>query len=871
MLGLGSMAAQLQGCHCRACFRPSKVKNFLARRRLTTTTATAKRATGTSAANPRRRKALASDVFTACYTAIMATAAVIDAGRKDERRRSLDRKIEQARQHLEKLVNQQGKGRDQGDSDKCLVPGPFKSQEQTTMEVLENITKVRPGLLLAWGERQVEKKEDMQRLRQEMFPRWTFTPSPPTGRVTLNTVTEALLAEEAEGRGALVPGREPCTEVQMERMTAMVNALVDSLLLVAYNISEAETPGTNFPPGNLNSAHTLIRLLRSDGYPRYTFPEHRPEDAIRARSQMDDLNKKIMVNFVPQLRVKLVAKMCYNLLVCEFPPSIQNYNTLIWGLTELGEHELAWVVVESFLHHSHLHPTPGTALCLLQHFRLKRDVVGFFEIIRRLTGQDPRGLGLGRKKQDDGWGARSLILRVGSADNVASTEGWYVQRMEITQAMVDTITEGLLDFGQTLRAAKVLISALYQGWVINEDLFSRLLHDCIELLDPVAASTIVEGLLTNIDKATTLIDQVNIAVVRKIRRILAIWHVKSTFTIEDRLAYSGLLGPPQKIFDQLTTALWLRENISSTNVVNHALERAKSALENRDNPLVLRLDLATTILDHATKQQIADLERPLETMWLAKIDWFQDTVDETEALIINAEFMICHAITKTATPTGMRTWMHFQKRMPVADRLRYHKEAMTPGTWLHAVAGCFVAKRELDFELKCILMQALPDEWVDTLWNMRNCHDELSLNATMIYTTRWLKKLRGLPWQGKRAYWEGKIGYGQMLAGNNESDEVMAEIKSKIAGGVAAVVRESMFPSLPEPLKYKEDMEEMQELKEGEKVSDEKKMKEKKNKNKKRKKGEKQSDLDFVMNPDAFKAQMMAGFAVASGADESGR
>ncbi len=45
-------------------------------------------------------------VFTACYTAIMATAAVLDAGQKDKRRQELDRQIDEAKSDLANLMEQ---------------------------------------------------------------------------------------------------------------------------------------------------------------------------------------------------------------------------------------------------------------------------------------------------------------------------------------------------------------------------------------------------------------------------------------------------------------------------------------------------------------------------------------------------------------------------------------------------------------------------------------------------------------------------------------------------------------------------------------------------------------------------------------------
>src|SRR5450432_2622353 len=74
-----SRVAQTSSCRCNACLHSA---TKLARR---TTTAASK------------RQLKASDVFTLCYSAMFATAAVVDAKRKDERRKQWDRAIEEAK------------------------------------------------------------------------------------------------------------------------------------------------------------------------------------------------------------------------------------------------------------------------------------------------------------------------------------------------------------------------------------------------------------------------------------------------------------------------------------------------------------------------------------------------------------------------------------------------------------------------------------------------------------------------------------------------------------------------------------------------------------------------------------------------------
>src|SRR5262245_54084577 len=82
MRAVWSRIGQLQACPCRTCLRPP------------------------APAYPGRRRVRASEVFTACYTGIMASAAVLDAGRKDARRSELDRQIDDAKRSLSDLMEQ---------------------------------------------------------------------------------------------------------------------------------------------------------------------------------------------------------------------------------------------------------------------------------------------------------------------------------------------------------------------------------------------------------------------------------------------------------------------------------------------------------------------------------------------------------------------------------------------------------------------------------------------------------------------------------------------------------------------------------------------------------------------------------------------
>lgn len=303
MLGLWSMAAQLRACHCRACLRATRT----AARQVTTS------ATGT-ASNPRRRKVLASDVFTACYSAIMATAAVIDAGRKDRRRRELDRKIAEAKSSLACLLEESA-GRDLAKLTESPYPDVPYSRPLEKADVLNDICKLDADFLRDLQQKRKDRLIAAQHVRTMLGLSWNPT-LPETRKTTLAKCEEVIMAE----KGRNLDRREPQTETHMAKITDMITDLVDRLMAEAWWSSEIEAPGSHPALNSPDSAATMIRMLRSDGYPSYAHPDLDPAATIEQRERLNDVNVSILSDWVPPLRERYAAKICYNILVCGVPP-----------------------------------------------------------------------------------------------------------------------------------------------------------------------------------------------------------------------------------------------------------------------------------------------------------------------------------------------------------------------------------------------------------------------------------------------------------------------------------------------------------------------------------------------------------------------
>ncbi|KAK4190197.1 hypothetical protein QBC35DRAFT_378561 [Podospora australis] len=696
MLGLWSMAARLQGCHCRACLRTT---NTTIARQPTTTTITSTRRIVT---NPRRKKVLASDVFTACYSAIMATAAVLDARTKKEKRRDLERQIDEAKDRLRAL---------RGDSER-MQPPPLtevvkESRKWSVLGALESVCRAKNEVLEEVGDMTWDRIRQVKKLRRDLDITWHYQTI--KGTTTLPALSGRMAVEEAHARYR--PGdREAKTESHIIRTAEMINKLVDRLLEEAYWISEAEAPGTHPALSSPDSAMTMIRLLRSDGYPRYTYPGIDLEATAEARANLNEVVRKILSQFARPWRERAVAKICYNLLVCTHPPSIHNYNALIWSFAQLGEYRLAEVVVENFLYDSHLKPTETTSLCLLQHYRMTNNITGFYNVMRRLIGSDPRGIGLMRRHEEDVPTVPSLRRWAKRKRKVAHTNAYYVYRHPLTQYVVEGILEGLLDFFRTADAAKVLVAALKERWLVSFELFNRLLHQCVTMLDARAGGIIIQGLVDNIGRATSLIlrrEGFHYREVKKLRRITSMLEAMP----------KQLLPPEEKTsrgFWRLQRAIRLREISADLNQIGRAIELVQTLVlpQTRESLGLVQLDMAVEALDITSAWQQEEQDTIDRLKRLAKIQWVYQQYIKADREIVRAEHIFSNAVGGSLPPT-LRTTTHFNPHIPVHVRVAQALPYVTIGSDQYEVAGIFLRVRELDVELKVSLIMAMPQEYID--------------------------------------------------------------------------------------------------------------------------------------------------------------
>ncbi|KAK4241374.1 hypothetical protein C8A03DRAFT_12348 [Achaetomium macrosporum] len=733
MLGLWSMAAHLRACHCRACLRGANT----AARRATTTSARS---------NPRRRKVLASDVFTACYSAIMATAAVIDAGRKDKRRRELDRELADARSSLAALL-EESQSRDLAKVITSAYPSLPDSSPLEKLAVLKDICKLEPDYLRgldATRKARFKKRNDLRKMFG--LPGWKILEYD----IEHSTLARCDEVMDAEAKDLSLVHQEVMDEEGLAKVTDMIADLTDRLLTDAYWVSEAEAPGTHPALESPDSARTMIRLVKSSGYPSYTHPHVDPRETIEQRARMNELNVKIMADWATPRREHYLAKICYNLLVCGVPPGIQNVNTLILGFSLLCEHKLAEAMVEYF-HSSSMRPTEATFLCLLHHYRMKKDIVRFHDLIRRLFAYNSAGIGLMRRTADDVARDPSLRAWAKTAD-VRFVDGHYVQRAPLTRNLAEAMMEGLIDFDLLHEAARLFSVCLGEKWTISKDLMWKLFHSCLTFLDTAAARVIVRGLLNNIDQASSLLlgpDAIGPGLVRQLRHLLNMWQATTLFPgvianeeVDDICQRCDPRRRTEKSnLDHLVTAIWIREtghhNIHTTLWLKQAKRRLSA-----DGPLSERLDKAHFALDLAINRPREKMFKAERIQRVARLEWLRVETSESQKKILDLETAICSILAEQAPRELRDARLLFDPDLPIKQRIAMALAIGTPGTVHHEAAMCFARSREIDWQLKEALLQALPLPLAKDLLETRNASGDVPLGRIVACFEQYLAEFK---------------------------------------------------------------------------------------------------------------------------------
>lgn len=475
----------------------------------------------------RYRKPGFSEVFTAFYTTILGTAAVLDAQYKDGRRKELDAKLEAARTKVEQLRHASSLARQGAQQEPPLSETAVNSWAQS--EDKKKQTN-KPGLM---RERMpLNALEALNSIcKMDMTERHTHThgrflnfldsvhkaydPDRRLGReqatfpgISLGSIRSEVLWEMESGTS---PVREPMTALQFERYHEMIWRLVGELIEQSYYDELPHNPEqARLNWNSLDSVWHMIRLLRSEGYPRYNHPSLDPEATEKGRKELSDVICRLFEEWSEVDRKNLpkyqVGRICYNLLVCPVPPSIHHLNLLMIGFIMKTAPNLVEIVAQTILQESRLRPTPQTIVCLLVHYRRAREIGKFYDVIRRMVAIDNRGMLQRRRLYADVPKIAALRRWARNSDTTTSLNSkWVIEQAPRNVDIYEALVSGLLSFGRIKDAVKVFVGSLQERVGLSTGLLIQILKLCLYCLDASAARILRQGLLDHIDITVSLL------------------------------------------------------------------------------------------------------------------------------------------------------------------------------------------------------------------------------------------------------------------------------------------------------------------------------------------------------------------------------
>ncbi|KAI0441050.1 hypothetical protein F4803DRAFT_524789 [Xylaria telfairii] len=567
MQALLSRAAQAQSsCRCRVCQHST---NALARRSTT--------------AAPRRR-ITAADLFTACYTTILGTATVIDARRKNERRRKLDTELDHARASLHQLVVASPQTAVDGDH------GVLDREASATSQLVREITAH------AANDPARTLREELQSLCNIAY-RPVARPSWMPDQFDWDSVEAAVAAEEQDPNTAL---REPQTDHHLaEAMTTTLN-LVNELLRRTETCPGQQPQNQADIPDHAGDRilQELDDLKNGRDFPSYQSPAADPSYTTRIRAL---LNESIRLIFMQAVTPReLVGRICYNLLTVGVPPAIHTYNNLIIGFSRMQREDLAEAVIDSYLRETNWPATDQTVVCLLAHYRRPGGQEGMFEAVRRIWGTRVDRLQLASLHRD----LRMRDLR--NPRHPTSKRKYPLQRgrgtllVKRNDATFDHLIRGWLYHGEIDFACMSFVACLRNGSSIPIYTLQELFRGCLATADFANARKLVTGIIRNFQEfqqyllaivhhnATTAVQEL----LQSLCQIINIcWLPFGEIFGETYQTYASATVPLKGMIRQLDVQLGMKEAAQLTTLLSDTLSS--------DESLLSRLELAISSLDKA--------------------------------------------------------------------------------------------------------------------------------------------------------------------------------------------------------------------------------------------------------------------------------
>ncbi|KAG6010872.1 hypothetical protein E4U21_002540 [Claviceps maximensis] len=475
MQSLWARVGQAHHCGCRAC---STVVGSIGRR-----------ATGVAG----RRKATFAEIVTACYSSVFATAAVVDAVRKDDRRKELDRRLEEARRELSDLQERSPNSTVLETTSSQLT----LDQMDALWRTLKGIYRDRPFMKEIHKPATVPASELISNLKTEIYNAVSEPSLSALRKTNYEQLEREIAAEEVD---ACLSDREPRSQTQLRQDSLSTQHLIQQLLRRAEIFDNG---------ANQSSSFDEAKYLAYQGCSGYSFPSI---DRCRAVQNTYVLNNQLraLVGAEHLSFKERIGRICYNLMVSPYPPDMRTYNTLIVAFDKHGYHAFSDALVYSFFHKRLLKPTHSTYAAVLNHYKSTNNHGQFLRVISCLAGLDKwTGAKIRRRHINDV--ARMPLLQTWAADPRLRTQTgeWIWEHAPLSTRLVEMTLQGLLHFKLFADAATLFLSCVRSGVVLSTQTMRHLFDECVAALDWKAAVRIVRGLMFSLQDWKTLLFQID--------------------------------------------------------------------------------------------------------------------------------------------------------------------------------------------------------------------------------------------------------------------------------------------------------------------------------------------------------------------------
>ncbi|KAF4994581.1 hypothetical protein FGRMN_5696 [Fusarium graminum] len=463
MQALWSRAGQAHRCGCRAC---DTVVSTLGRR-------------VTTAARPR--KVTFADIFTACYSSVFASAAIVDAVRKEDRRQELDRQLEETRRELAQLKLRNLERTQAMDGIDSAQDEVSLRQMNHIWDSIKDIYANRPFMKEIYKPATIRVDEFLNRVHTEQYECPDEATMDALRRTDYEHLEKVIIREEADQR---IRHRRPLNSTQLHNAGRTLVHLTQQLLKRADACDKSNAPSPSFDEA--------LELANRSPSCRYLV-ESNPE---RVRRNRINLNKRLRETVGSTLNIKeKVGRICYNLLVSAYPADMHTYNTLIVAFDKHGYKYLSEPVVNSYYYYRRLKPTPSTFVAILNHYKNSGNHGRFLRSLACLAGLDAETGAKLRRRLADGGDHHSN----GHKKTQTQTQTWtqtgdyFWEHAPLDKPLIEAAIQGLLHMKLFDQAAIFFVSCMKAKIVLSTHVIRQLFDECIVALDWKSAVRIIQG------------------------------------------------------------------------------------------------------------------------------------------------------------------------------------------------------------------------------------------------------------------------------------------------------------------------------------------------------------------------------------------